>query len=100
MSPFIDLDAATTIMGGGGHRDHRLGGIYTDRTAFFIDVGEMFDEADLVHMPAIEIDVFGTRLFHFAVEGPGHNIPWRQVLPLVVPAHEGLPFIVTKDTAV
>src|ERR1700678_3833793 len=100
VTPFIHFYPAATVVGGRRHRYHVLCGIDADRAAFFIDVGKVLDKPGLVHVPAIEVNVFGTGTFHLAVEGAGYDIAGRQVLSFVISGHKRLATGIAEDTAV
>src|SRR5579863_9087741 len=60
----------------------------------------MLDEPGVVHMAAVEIDMFGTGFFHFAVDRPGYDIAGGEVLSGVVFFHERFPAAVAQDAAI
>jgi len=60
----------------------------------------MMDEFLLIHMPAIKKHMLGTRDLHFAINGPGHYIPWCQVFPGIISFHESFAMFVAEDTAI
>src|SRR5258708_21169745 len=96
--PLVDLDAATAVVGGRRYGDHLFGDIDADGLAFCIDIGKVFDKFYHIHVAAIEIDMLGTRPLHFAVDSPGHDIAWRQVLSLIISLHKGLAPGIAQDT--
>ena len=51
-------------------------------------------------MPAIQVYMFGTSLFHFTVDGPGHDIAWRQVPAFVIFIHESLTIFIPQNTTI
>src|SRR5580658_9149254 len=90
-APLIYFNPAAAVMRGWSNRNHLRRDVDPDRAAFFVDIGEMLDEPGLVHMTAIEIDMFGSGFFHFAVDRPGYNIAGSQVFSRVILFHERLP---------
>ncbi|MOA10996.1 hypothetical protein D3C78_1309100 [compost metagenome] len=41
-------------------------------------------------MADVQIDAIDTQAFHFMVDGPGDDVPWRQFCPWIEALHEAL----------
>src|SRR5260221_10096175 len=100
MPPFIDFYPATAVMGGGRHGYHIPGDVYPYRTAFLIDIREMFNKLHGVHMPAVQVNMLRTCLFHLTIDGPGHDVTGSQVLSFIVFLHKSLPLAIPQDTPI
>src|ERR1700712_4666578 len=60
----------------------------------------MFPELFQIHMPAVEVNVLGTRFFHLIVDGPGYDIARCEIFPRVVLLHKSISGTVAQDAPV
>src|SRR5687767_9064249 len=82
------------------NRYHVTGNVNSNGQAFFIYGWKMLDEFFFFEMPAIQPYVLGTCSFHLTVDGPGYNIPWREIFPGIIFFHECFPIFVSKDRSI
>ena len=54
----------------------------------------------LVHMPAIELYMFGTRNLHFTINCSCYNIAWRQVFSVIISFHERFSIFIAKNATI